>query len=487
MCNHYPRRRWSVAAGMLGVALALTSCSKQGAEQASPAPGAARAVAVEATAERERAEETRAQTIAKTAIIGDRFEARFELPDDVVDEYVSVTIELAPSPSQMRVAFYPHLVKAPMRGMMLTTYSNIPNALLFERLQTISPQAWAKDVTVAYFGAHTRGADDYAAHLKSTKEMLAEGYQKLLGYQNGSRGFTNEDGEITSLSTALGLLQLAALDEVIDIDAVPAMRLAADGLLERQQPLGHWEYDDGWSANDPPGDVPTIRSTAFAVWALSRAGLGEEYDEAIDRGCAALEKMVEGPKVAPYARALAANALLARGRRAAAVTILDTLAQDVQTQGDQRYWKQPHPTWSGNSTKYASVAATALVVRAFARAEVHADLIPGTVAYLDEQSSSWAFVRTDASIWAIDALLTLYDGLSWAPVTLTVQADGEPVTGAAGRRLEKLRIDPKAEEAVTLEAIVPRGTHTITVVPDEPTSVIATVTARFEVAEARIR
>ncbi len=476
-----PNIRWIfllLAGAILSVAtyLAVTWPSAPVEEQQPQSPGAARAVAVEATAEHKRTDEVRQATIAKTAIVGDGFEARLDIPDDIAAESVAITLELQPTPSSLRIPPTQQigmqgLVSSPSRGLMGATYHNIPNALILRRLESISPQDCPQ------------GAEAHTAKIRRAREYLDEGYQKLLSYQHQSGGFTRDSSEPAVVPTALGLLQLAELGEVMDVDAQPAMRRAAHWLAGQQQQRGHWIHDN-WSADKLPVDVAQLRATAFSVWALTRASLSDEYDAVIERGSAALVQLLAAESIGPYERALAANALLAHGHRERAVAVLHTLAKQVHLDGRLRYWKQDRPTWTGNPSTYATLATTALAIRAMSRAQTHAQLIPGALAFLADKWSKWAFVRTDATIWVIEALVTVFEAGSWAPVTLTIATDGRPMSDLDSKKVEKLLIVPDRSVGVKLHAQLPSGAHTVTVEPDHPTSLVATATATYTIRAA---
>lgn len=481
-----PNQRWAVrivdVGGLMLTAVAIAALvagcdSPSGAgSPPQPAPGAARAVAVEATTRPTPTKEALEHHSAETAIVADGFEARVTIPDNAVRDSASITVEFAPSPSILQLTL-PSSVYAPMgrgllhhpsREFMFGAYSNMTNARLLRRLQKLSAEE------------RPGGPDGLEEDVQRAQKLLAKGYRRLQANQHDDGSFSRFDDEpITTLATAYGLTQLAQIDQVTPIDASAAARKAARWLIGHQAKSGAWDDTETGQGHRARNKL-RVRSTSLTLWGLHRAGLAAKYKSAMQRGYTALDRLIEEGHLTPYERALAANAYLADGKRDAAIGVLDALAKEVQTEADLRYWYQPEPTWTGVRSKYANITATALVVRAMVKADVHRSLVAGAMKYLGDQWMNWGFVRTDATIWAVHAVLSVYQPGAWNRVRLEARVDGRPMLGPEDKEVAAVEISPDESAGLALHLQLEPGEHTITVEPNHATSLIATATTTYK-------
>jgi hypothetical protein len=395
-----------------------------------------------------------------SAKIGERFATLLSFPDDTIDGTASTRVDILSGPSAAALDGLDAMLRQPHGCFEQTTAIAFPNIMVLRTLDETKPSAWPD------------GAEAHERTRKRALELVSRSYQRILTFQGESGGFGLYPGKAPSVMlTAYGLLQLTEIQTVLDVDASPSMRAAARWLRRQQRGDGIWDFDR--RATGSTSDVDAARATAHVVWAMSQTPSSIDDGSTLAKGVDALISRLKGDKIGDYERALAANALLAAGRRLDATSVMERLTKSVERHEEARFWKTDDATWTGGRDIYADITTSALAARAMARAEVHPSLTNGVIVFLaGARQSSGGWGTTEATVWALDAMASVPKG-SNEPARLKLHANGEP----AGQ----VRVIPGRGVPHTFRPDVVGHEQRIEIESDRNTSAMAQATARYSV------
>jgi len=372
--------------------------------------GAGDAVKREATL----APDGRWRSISESGIISEGWGAPVTPPQDAIAGTTEARVNIYPSVVADALDGLDSMLRRPSGCFEQASSATYPNVMVVHALNTTPKDKWPG------------GPEQWERAHDEAIELLALGYQKMLSYQSATGGFgLYPNTETQIMLSAYGLMQLTAMNEVYPID-MEVMRRLTRYLVSIQNQSGSWPvYAGAISGGSGHGHDPgQVRSTAFVAWAILSSPVAEQYKYATDR---ALDHMLTKLDAAdaPDTVALAANALLAAGRKDAANAALDRLVGMADRKGDVVYWPNRTPTWMGGWGTYADIETTALATYALLVAEKHPELLSGSLRYLAAQRSFYGgWGTTQATVWTLKTMQKLRS-LGDQPVTLSLKLDGQ--------------------------------------------------------------
>ena len=315
----------------------------------------------------------------KNAVLKDAFTDAFTIPSETIPDSQSLWLKFYPSRFSEVVEGLEAVFQAPYGCFEQTSSTTYPNVLVLDymkRMGRLTPEIEIK-----------------------ARKYINAGYQRLLTFEvpgGGFEWFGNIPANICL--TAYGILEFTDMARVHPVDEAVTER-ARKWLLAQQNSNGSWdEIHRGWTWGGR-GSM-----TAFVAWALAEAG---DNSPNLDR---ALSYLHAHPQELSntYAKALAANAFLARDRNDSFGRQLATELKEAARADDKdaiHWWS------SGFSITYShdsgmDTECTALCVSALMKA--------GTCPQSVKQGLTWISTHkfadgthgsTQATILAMRALL----------------------------------------------------------------------------------
>ncbi len=261
----------------------------------------------------------------------------------------------------------------------------------------------------------------------TAEEYINLGYQRLLAYEvegGGFEWFGNAPANL--MLTAYGLMEFYDMSRVYEVDPRVLQR-TGDWILSRQQEDGHWTPDPEFLHAESWGKIQRseILPTAYAVWALQRAGFsGARTRKGLDYVKRNLNKVED-----PYALALCANALTEEDPRSDSLKkAIERLAAAAVVDDDIAYWRSAIPTFAGAREEAANIETTALALMALLKHGGHSGLAEKVLTYLmRSRDSGGTWHTTQGTVLVLQVLLESLEtsGKREATGTLTVWVDAE--------------------------------------------------------------
>ncbi len=235
-------------------------------------------------------------------------------------------------------------------------------------------------------------------------QVLRVGFQKLLSFQNRDGGFGWFAGQRSDpFLTAYGLMQLAEMAQLIDIDPAVLARVRASLLRALK----------GNKNNN---------LLAYGVWALSRTGTNDR--ESLDR----LESLCSRSQT-PYFQALALQSLLTeRPDSSTTARLLGSVAASVVTENRQSHWLSHGRTLSRGYGTTSSIEVTALAVMALMRGRSSTNLAQSATNWLiARRNSRGLWGSTQSTVLTLMALIEASGQPKKIPKTtrVTIQVNGK--------------------------------------------------------------
>jgi alpha-2-macroglobulin-like protein len=350
------------------------------------------------------------------------------IPQDVVAGSVSSRVRVYPTPLASMTAAMERLIQEPCGCFEQTSSTTYP-LVMAQR----------------YFKSHA-GIDP--AIIARSEEVLARGYDRLVGFESRSKGFEwfGADPGHDALS-AYGLMQFTEMSQVRPVDAAMldrtrawllAQRDGSGGYARKTHTLHTWVTDADCAA-------------AYDTWALLasgvRDGLDKEIAFAIDGG----EKSKNS-----YAAALAANVAVLARDEAAARRLLDRL---VSAQMEDGSVGGATMSIVGSGGEALAIETTSLAVLAWLADARYAEPVERAIRYLAECCKGGRFGSTQSTVLAVKAIVA-YDESRARP-----KAGGTIELVVDGRRVgDPVAFDIDTQGAIDLPAIDERmtpGEHTV--------------------------
>lgn len=256
-----------------------------------------------------------------------------------------------------------------------------------------SSTAYPNAMALQYLTSHS-GADP--ALIKRSKELLEQGYRRLLSFECPAKGYEWFGGDPGHEAlSAYGLLEFTEMAAVAEVDLGMIERTRA-WLLSRRD--GEGGFKRNARALDTFGGAPAAITDAYITWALAQTkqpGLAAEIARTKESAASSRD---------PYLLALAANILL-EVQDPAAGEVCRRLAES----------QRPDGSLSGTSTSITgstglnlTIETTALSILAFLRAPSLVEAAERAMRWLLERCKGGSFGATQATILALKAIIA-YD------------------------------------------------------------------------------
>lgn len=349
-----------------------------------------------------------------------------EIPADADPASVSGRLRAYRGPADLALDGVEAMLREPTGCFEQASSTTYPNLLVLRLLQ--------------------HGGEGRAADVGRARELVAKGYQRLIGYEVPSGGFSwFGQPPASTVLTAYGLVEFTDMASVYPVDPALIAR-TRQWLIAQQARDGSFTAVGTWH-----GSATALEATAYIAYALSEAG---HADKAARRAIAWVERALRGAdKPSTYVLALlaAAEARLDGRPGPALVRLLGAQRRD----GDAAFYPTRGATAFASTGPAADVEATALASTA-ARLGGSAGDADAALDWLWEaRSPSYGWGTTQATVLALRAAVLGTEEPAEAPVApLLARVDGGPavelsLTDAGVPTLE-LALTP-GKHVVTLE------------------------------------
>jgi alpha-2-macroglobulin-like protein len=339
----------------------------------------------------------------KNDVLKDAYADIFTVPTEAVPESQSLWVKLFPSRFSEMVEGLESIFQAPHGCFEQTSSTTYPNVLVLDymkRTGKLTPEMEMK-----------------------ARNFINAGYQRLLTFEvagGGYEWFGHSPANVCL--TAYGILEFTDMARVHPVDEAMTKR-TRDWLFTRQNGDGSWREGYGTETWGEAGSM-----TAFVAWALAEAG---DESPGLDK---ALGYLRAQPKELGniYAKALAANAFLARDRNDSfGRKLAEELKRAAVADGkDTIHWGSTGWSFAYSHDSGLATESTALCTMALMKAGMWPESVKQGLAWIAKRrAANGTFGSTQATILAMRALL---QG-STAPLgqdfesTVTVSLNGETI------------------------------------------------------------
>jgi uncharacterized protein YfaS (alpha-2-macroglobulin family) len=322
----------------------------------------------------------------------------FTIPKDLVGGSLAARIVVYPTPLASMTEALQRLIQEPCGCFEQTSSTTYPLVMAQQ-----------------YFLSH-QGVDP--ALVERSGEILAKGYERLLGFECKSGGFEwfGSDPGHDAL-TAYGLLQFTDMAQVRHVDPAMLQRTRTWLLAQRDGQGGYARKTHTlhtWLAE------PEV-ANPYNTWALLEANVDGDLTREVGWVRDAAERTQD-----TYVMALGANVLALGGDREGADHLLDKLA-GKQTENGALSGAVTSVVGSGGEA--LAIETTALAVLAWLKNPRYAENVERSIQYLAETCKAGRFGSTQSTVLALRAIVA-YDqsrATPKAPGTLQLVIDGSPV------------------------------------------------------------
>lgn len=254
------------------------------------------------------------------------------------------------------------------------------------------------------------------------KKFLKKGYERLLGYQDSSGGFTywGTDGTADISLTAYAIRFLTDASSKIEVDE-DVIRKAEKWLVSQQRPDGSWTHKYSWEREENTQRTKMITSYAVRALAMSRdpEAKQQETETALGKGLEYLKRR-NSEIDEPYAMALYGLASLDAGYPEEAAAVAAQLEKMMIPEGNAAYWKlETNTPFYGWGTA-GRIEATALVVQLLERTSKSGGkrtaVQKGTMFLMKKKDRYGVWYSTQTTINVLDALIASLDRSVKQPV-----------------------------------------------------------------------
>ena len=348
---------------------------------------------------------------------------QISLPQDIVPGSAELTLKVFPGPVSQVIEGLEGLLRQPHGCFEQTSSTTYPNILILDYLKTTNQL-------------------DPALQLKA-EQYINLGYQRLLTFEvDGHPGGFSLFGDPPpwTMLSAYGLMEFNDMSQVSYVDPALISR-TANYLFSRQQSDGSWDTDgmtveSGWERLGQK-ELPV---TAYIAWALADAGYANTHNL---KQAMAYIRQHANPEMDPYALAIVVNALVAvNPQDDLAQSLLDSLLEQAQSDGQLLYWPSDLPTYMGGRNQVASIESTAMIATALMRANYRLDAVQPALDFLISQRDGFgAFHNTQSTILSLKALIL-------AAKTSTASGEAIVTINLSDGRSQTLRINDENANVV---------------------------------------
>jgi uncharacterized protein YfaS (alpha-2-macroglobulin family) len=349
--------------------------------------------------------------------------------------------------AQLYLDVYPGLSSQAVQG--LDNMLQVPSGCFEQTTST----TWPNVLVSRYLDQTKQNTPELQLKAES---YISAGYQRLLTFEHRQGGFSwfGEQDPTPDVSvTAFGLMEFADMAKVADVDESMIARTQS-WLASQQQSDGSFT---GGNTEFFSFQTSALRNTAFTLWAFAESGY---KGDALGRGLEYVRAEAKSSTDSDtYTLALAANALAAAAPDDPALkALLERLDASKLTDGDKVHWASgtQQTSFYGGGTD-SDVATTALVAHAMIRTNSYAPAAKGALAYvIGSKDPMGNFGSTQATIWALKALMSAIGGGEGAVGQLNVKVDGSTFNTVA---LTKEQSDVSVR--VDMSSLASAGAHTV--------------------------
>ncbi|MGN0866122.1 MAG: MG2 domain-containing protein [Oligosphaeraceae bacterium] len=326
---------------------------------------------------------------------------RLPVPEEVENGTQRVTAQVYTSPAATMEAALNALLRQPHGCFEQTSSTNYPLVMAQQ-----------------YFLSHAPGNPETVAR---ARELLEEGYGKLVSFQCASKGYEwfGADPGHEAL-TAYGLMEFADMAKVMPVDE----NMMADTrrwLLNRRDGEGGFQQNE--KALDSFGRAPRDTTNAYIVWALLESG---ESPESLEKE---IRQVVERANAGEddYLKALAANILCLAKRPAEAKAFADILARHQKADGTMA---EEGPTITCSMNRSRTLECVSLAALAWIRCgQEYVAPVERAMKFLAESCKEGKFGTTQSTVLVLKAI-NAYDATFARPKSdgaVQLWLDGRPM------------------------------------------------------------
>jgi len=348
------------------------------------------------------------QNMTKSGILAQNTVLTLDIPATAVDGSEELFVKIYPGMMSQVIEGLDSILQMPYGCFEQTSSATYPNILVLQymlKTGTITPEIELK-------------ARDY----------ITQGYQRLLTYEVPGGGFEwFGDTPAHFVLTTYGLMEFVDMAMVHEVDPAVIARTTA-WMVSQQKADGSFTPSTG---GIPEGAIDNyqgsvFRTTAYAVWALARAG---QQAAAMGKGAQyLLNHLAEATD--NYTKAIAAIALIAAGYddNAAVGALVDEILADMKDDGKGGfYWEQALKTEFYGDGENAKIETTALIGLMLLEYGGHNIEVQGILNWLAGKKDSFGnWSTTQGTILALRLMVEALDKMTPDPAnaTITVAANG---------------------------------------------------------------
>lgn len=351
------------------------------------------------------------------------------IPADIVSGSFSGKLIVYPTPLASMTSALERLIREPNGCFEQTSSSTYPLVMAQQ-----------------YFQSH-QGVDPTL--ITRSEEMLAKGYDRLMGFESSGGGFEWFGGpQGHDALTAYGLMEFTDMAKVRAVDSKMLAR-TREWLLAQRDGKGGYERKTNtlhtW-ITDPEC------AASYNTWALLEAGIKADLDVET-----AFARSIGEKATNTYAVALAACVVGKAGDKEGENHLLDKLAGKQASDGSV---EDATTSVVGSGGDALKIEATSLAVLAWLNNPRYASNVEQGIKFLAESCKAGRFGSTQSTILALKAIVE-YDASRAqpkAPGSLQLVIDGKPIG-------EPVAFDKETQGAIELPAIenLTVGKHTLAV------------------------
>ncbi len=382
------------------------------------------------------------QESTKSDLLTKNVSLKLTIPEDAIPDSEELFVKIYPGIMSQAIEGLDSMLQMPTGCFEQTSSSTYPNVLVLQYLaktNQLTPEIEIK-----------------------AKDFISQGYQRLLTYEVSGGGFEwFGNTPANFVLTCFGMMEFIDMSKVHPIDETLVPRTAA-WMASRQNSDGSFEPDSGGIAEGAINNFQTslIRTTAYAVWALSR---GEVEKEAATQGAEYLLDNLSSDELSDnYTKAITAIALVSSGygSSSAVSKFIDEIIADKKEDGlGGYYWEQTEKTETYSDGNNAAIETTALIGLLLLENDSNSDVLNGIISWMSRQKDSFGnWSTTQGTVLALRLLIGSLDmtGETDTNATIKVSANG-------GEKFD-LTVTPKNSDILSyfdLKSFLKQGENTV--------------------------
>lgn len=362
------------------------------------------------------------------------FSVKVKIPKEVKSGSIKTSVKVYPTPLANMEEALNALLRQPCGCFEQTSSTNYPLVMAQQ-----------------YFTSH-QGIDPQK--ISKAKELLAQGYKKLIGFECKKEGYEWFGGDPGHEAlTAYGLMEFADMGKIMPVNE-KMVRRTREWLLGRRDGKGGFKRNK--RALDSFGRAPQPTTNAYIVWALLES---RQDPKSLEKEIAQVRKTALASKDS-YVIALAANILYLSGDKQNANKLAQKLAKAVAKDGHVA-GADTSITRSGG--RGLEIETTSLAILAWLKDDSNwAAQVETSMKWLFEQCKSGRFGSTQSTILVLKAI-NAYDkarAKPKAPGSVQLIVDGKKF----GRAVAFTKDTKGAIELPDFSSKLSSGSHEVGIV-----------------------